>query len=82
MLRTYAFDDKKMLREAVVIFSICFDSSTSEITKPTFVDQQDVKFTFPFGITKKSISAIAHQIQHSQVLPRYPHSSAGAYART
>ena len=28
---------------------------------------------------KKILSAIVHQMQHSQVLPGYPHSSAGAY---
>ena len=69
-----------MLREAVVIYF--FDLSTSEVTKPTFVDQQDVKFTFPFNMTKKSTSAIVHQMRHSQVLPEYPHNSAGTYAHT
>ena len=29
---------------------------------------------------KKKLSATAHQMQRTQVLPGYPHSSAGTYA--
>ena len=32
-----------------------------------------------YSVVTKYASAIAHQMQHSQVLPGYPHSSAGAY---
>ena len=31
-------------------------------------------------VTKKTLSTTAHQMQRTQVLPGYPHSSAGTYA--
>ena len=33
-----------------------------------------------YNVVTKNASAILHQMWRSQVLPRYPHSSAGAYA--
>ena len=33
-----------------------------------------------YSVVTKYVSAIAHQMRRSQVLPGYPHSSGGAYA--